>query len=80
MLLLHEFRVTGQNLFPVNYSLDAVTGNFLYIGDSGTVNLFSISGLNRKRNRMIGIVLCVCSQLQKLRVFHIDRMNFSDSK
>jgi len=80
MLLLHQLGVSCQNRFPINHGLYAVTGNFLNIGNPAVVDFLSIGVLDRKRNRVVGVVLSVCGQLQKLRFLHADRVDLADRK
>ena len=80
MRSLHQLGVSCQNRFPINHGLYAVTGNFLDIGNSAVVDFLSIGVFNRKRNRVVGVVLSVCGQLQKLRFLHADRVDLADRK
>ena len=57
-----------------------MTGNFLHVGNTAVVDFLPIGFLDRERNRMVGIILCVCRQLQKLFLFHAIGMDFTYRK
>lgn len=67
MRFLHQLGVSGQNRFPVNHGLHAVTGNFLDIGNSAVVDFLSIGVFNRKRNRVVMIAVTLFQSLGKAK-------------
>ena len=57
-----------------------MSGNFLDIGNAGIVNLLAIGIFDRQGNRMVGVIFRICGQLQKLMIFHVVGMDFTDGK
>ncbi len=65
LLAIEQRCLSGKDRSAVNFCADTLAGDFLVVGNAGSIRLFSIGFPNGKRNRVAGVELRMGGEIKK---------------
>ncbi len=75
VVFVHQARVAGENLFPINDGADAAAGELFHLFNAAVVKLFAVRVLDRHRDRMRRVGFRISGVFQQLSLTDMIRMH-----